>query len=622
MRPVDFTDMTTPVTDVSSSAPPSLPVSSSAPAGDGAARTSTSDLTRRLYREAIRPYVGRILLAVLLMGIVAGAQGATAWLMEPVVDWVFAQKSSALLWPVAMAVLGTFAVKGAAEYFQSAVMSQVGLRIIADLQQRLFAHLLTLDAGFFGRISSGNLVSRFLVDINQMRNGVSNAITGMGKDTLSVVALVGVMFYQDWLLAALAFFVFPVAIYPIVRLGRRMRKVTVNTQEQMGALNTVLEQSFQGIRMVKSYGLQGHEEAKVRTLSEEIYRLTLKGSNTRALSSPIMETLGGAAVTVVIVYGGYRVIADTTTTGAFFSFITALLMAYQPMKNLARLNTNLQEGLAGAQRLFALLDTRSAIAEVPDARPLAVSGGAVRFSGVRFAYEDGTEALSGVDLDIGAGKTVALVGPSGAGKTTILNMIPRFHDVSAGSITIDGQDIRSVTLASLRAATALVSQDVVLFDDSVRANIGFGRPGASQEDIEAAARMAAAHDFIMALPERYDTVVGQRGMKLSGGQRQRLAIARALLKNAPILLLDEATSALDTESERQVQSALETLMTGRTTLVIAHRLSTVVHADVIHVIDGGRVIESGRHDVLLAKNGSYARLYALQFAAEQQGGSS
>lgn len=610
--------MTTPVTDVSSPAPASSPASAEEhPAVSQSAKRSTATLTRRLYDEAMRPYLGRIILALFLMGVTAAAQGATAWLMEPVVDWVFAQKSSALLWPVALAVLGTFAIKGTAEYFQSSVMSDVGLRIIADLQQRLFAHLLTLDAAFFGRVSSGNLVSRFLVDINQMRNGVSNAITGMGKDTLTVVALVGVMFYQDWLLALLAFFVFPVAIYPIVRLGRRMRKVTVNTQEQMGALNTVLEQSFQGIRMVKSYGLQAHEEAKVHTLSEEIYRLTLKGSNTRALSSPIMETLGGAAVTVVIVYGGYRVIADTTTTGAFFSFITALLMAYQPMKNLARLNTNLQEGLAGAQRLFDLLDTRTRIVEAPDASPLTVSGGAVRFQDVRFSYDDGTEALSGVTLDIKAGQTVALVGPSGAGKTTLLNMIPRFHDVSSGEITIDGQDVRTVTLKSLRAATALVSQEVVLFDDTVRANIGFGRPGAGQEDIEAAARMAAAHDFIMALPDGYDTVVGQRGMKLSGGQRQRLAIARALLKNAPILLLDEATSALDTESERQVQGALETLMAGRTTLVIAHRLSTVVHADVIHVIDGGRVVESGSHDQLLALGGAYAHLYALQFAAEK-----
>ncbi len=578
---------------------------------------STQSLVSRLWREAIHPYLPRIVVALFAMLIAAGAQGFTAWLMEPVVDWVFTQKSQALLWPVAGAVLATFAIKGTAEYAQAAMMSQVGLRIVADLQKRLFAHLISLDAGFFGATSSGRLVSRFMVDVNQMRAGVSNAITGIGKDSLTVLALIGVMFYQDWMLAAAAFLVFPVAFYPIIRLGRRMRKVTVNTQEQMGAFNTVLEQSFQGIRMVKSYGLEPIERGKVDSLTDEIYRLTLKGAITRALSSPIMETLGGVAVTIVIVYGGYRVIDGTTTTGSFFSFITALMMAYQPMKSLAKLNASLQEGLAGAQRLFALLDTQSAITEKPHAATLRVEAGAIAFDGVTFAYGTDGPALNDLTLDIPGGKTVALVGASGAGKSTLMNLIPRFHDIQDGALRIDGQDVRDVTLASLRDAIALVSQEVVLFDDTVRANIGYGRPDADDEAIVEAARMAAAHDFIMALPGGYDTLVGQRGLKLSGGQRQRLAIARAMLKNAPILLLDEATSALDTESERQVQSALDLLMTGRTTLVIAHRLSTVVTADLIHVMDHGRVIESGRHDTLLAQGGAYARLYALQFAAEQ-----
>lgn len=577
---------------------------------------STRQLSKRLFNEAVRPYGGRIAAAVLFMALAAGAQGMTAWLMEPVVDRVFTAKNSAMLWPIAAAVLLTFAVKGGSEFAQSTLMSQVGLRIIADLQKRLFAHLMTLDAGFFGATRSGTLVSRFMVDVNMMRMAVSSAITSIGKDTLTVVALVGVMFYQDWMLASVAFFVFPVAIYPIARLGKRMRKVTVNTQEQMGAFNTVLEQSFQGIRMVKAYGLEGLEQRKVATLTEVIYTLTLKSAVTRAMSSPVMETLGGVAVTIVIVYGGYRVIADETTTGSFFSFITALLMAYQPMKALAKLNASLQEGLAGAQRLFDLLDRRSAIEEKPDAAPLRITGGAVRLEDVTFAYEPTAPALRGLTLDIPAGKTVALVGPSGAGKSTIMNLIPRFHDVDNGTVGIDGQDVRDVTLGSLCAAVALVSQEVVLFDDTVRANIGYGRADATDEDIQEAARMAAAHDFIMALPNGYDTLVGERGMTLSGGQRQRLAIARAMLKNAPILLLDEATSALDTDSERQVQTALETLMRGRTSLVIAHRLSTVVNADVIHVLDGGRLIESGSHAELLARNGAYARLYALQFAAD------
>ena len=582
---------------------------------------STRALFGRLLREAVRPYAGRIALAVLCMGVAASMQGLTAWLMEPVVDKVFTAKNQSMLWPVALAVLATFAIKGMADYAQSGLMSHVGLRVIADLQNRLYAHLTVMDVAFFQRHKTGSLVSRFLVDVNMLRAAVSNAITGFGKDALTAVALVVVMFYQDWLLATVAFFVFPIAIYPIARLGRRMRKVSVNTQEQMGLFNTILEQSFAGIRMVKAYRMERTERERVAHLTEEVYRLTQKAALTRAASSPVMETLGGMAVTVVIVYGGYRVIEGVTTTGAFFSFITALMMAYQPMKSLARLNATVQEGLAAAQRLFDVLDTRPTIADRPGAAPLMLSGGAVRLEGVTFRYdaadEDDRPALRDLSLEVPAGRTVALVGPSGAGKSTVMNLIPRFYDVTAGRVLVDGSDVRDVTLASLRDAVALVSQEVVLFDDSVANNIAYGRPGAGRDEIEAAARHAAAHEFIARLPHGYDTIVGERGLKLSGGQRQRLAIARAMLKNAPILLLDEATSALDTESERQVQQALDELMKGRTTLVIAHRLSTVVNADLIHVIDHGRVIESGTHAELLAREGAYARLYHLQFAAEQ-----
>jgi len=395
-----------------------------------------------------------------------------------------------------------------------------------------------------------------------------------------------------------------------------MRKVTANTQEQMGTFNTLLEQSFQGVRMVKAYGMEGYEQSKIEAISETICNLVYKASRVRAASSPVMETLGGVAVAVVILYGGQRVISDATTPGAFFAFITALLMAYEPMKRLANLNTNLQEGLAATQRVFHLLDMAPEIVDAPDAKPLAVAGGGLRFQDVSFTYDGERKALSALNLEVPAGKTVALVGASGGGKSTILNLIPRFYDVTEGAITIDGQDVRAVTTQSLRANIALVSQEVALFDDTVRANIAYGRFGASQEEIEQAARNAAAHEFISALPEGYETLVGEHGVKLSGGQRQRLSIARAMLKNAPILLLDEATSALDTESERQVQDALEKLMTGRTTIVVAHRLSTVVEADLIHVIDRGRVAETGKHSELLAKNGIYARLHALQFAED------
>lgn len=453
------------------------------------AKHSTRALFGRLLREAVRPYAGRIALAIVAMAIAAGAQGLTAWLMEPVVDQVFSEKDKTMLWPVAVAVLATFAVKGIAEYSQSGLMSHVGLRAIADLQNRLYAHLTRQDVAFFQAHKTGSLVSRFLVDVNLLRAAVSNAITGIGKDALTAGALIGVMFYQDWVLASAAFLVFPIAIYPVARLGRRMRKVSVNTQEQMGAFNTLLEQSFAGIRMVKAYRMEQAEQQRVAALTDTVYRLTQKGALTRAASSPIMETMGGLAVTVVIVYGGLRVIEGVTTTGAFFSFITALMMAYRPLKSLANLNTIVQEGLGAAQRLFDVLDTKPAITDAPDARPLRLSGGHVRLEGVTFHYaaaDDERPALRGLDLDIPAGKTVALVGPSGAGKSTVMNMIPRFYDATEGRVTVDGQDIRSVTLESLRDAVALVSQEVVLFDDTVAANIGFGKPGATRDEVEAA----------------------------------------------------------------------------------------------------------------------------------------
>jgi ATP-binding cassette, subfamily B, bacterial MsbA len=568
----------------------------------------------RLARDFLRPYVGRMAVALLCMGLMAGATAANAWLMQPMLDRVFVAHDERLLLLIPLAVIVLALVKGSANYWQSVLMTTVGQRVVADIQRALFARLMRADIAYFHANPTGTLISRFTNDAGMLRNATTTVLAGIGEEAVTAAFLVALMFYQDWLLALIAFIVFPIAIRPIVSIGRRMRRVSANTQSEIGQFTTLLDQTFQGARHVKAYGMEAYEEKRAARIIESIYNLVERAQRIRSVASPLMETLGGIAVALVILYGGHQVISEARSPGAFFSFITALLLAYQPVKSLAGLNANLQEGLAAAQRIFTVLDVEPEIREAPQAQTLAIRGGEVRFSGVNFAYANGTLALDGASFVAPAGKTVALVGASGAGKSTILNLIPRFYDVAAGSVRIDGTDVREATLASLRGAIALVSQEVSLFDDTVRANIAYGRFGASEAEIVAAAKAAAADEFIRALPQGYDTPVGEHGVKLSGGQRQRLAIARAMLKNAPILLLDEATSALDTESERQVQTALKALMHGRTTVVIAHRLSTVVDADIIHVVDGGRITESGTHGELLRHNGIYARLYALQFA--------
>ena len=574
-------------------------------------------LVVRLASEFMRPHARRIALAALLMGLAAASTASRAWLMQPVLDRIFVGRDGSLLWLLASLALTLAIAKGLCDYGSAVQMIRVGQRIIADVQKALFARLMRADLAYFQAHPTGTLISRFTSDAVLLRGAAANVLGGMGKDAITVAFLVAVMFYQDWLLGLVSFFVFPLAIHPIVGIGRRIRRVAANTQAEIGQLTTLLSQTFQGARHVKAYGMEAYEERRAAGLFERLFELIVRAGRTRSRASPMMEALGGAAIAAVILYGGHQVIAGARTPGALFSFITALLLAYQPLKNLANLNASLQEGLAAAERVFEVLDIEPRIRDRTGAKPLCICGGEIRFDSVSFGYASGAVALDNVSLTVPAGRTVALVGPSGAGKSTILNLIPRFFDVGEGSIAIDGQDVRSVTLASLRGAIAVVAQEVSLFDDTVRANIAYGRFGAAEAEIEAAAQAAGASGFIDELPDRYDTLVGEHGVRLSGGQRQRIAIARAMLKDAPILLLDEATSALDSESERQVQAALRVLMRGRTTLVIAHRLSTVQGADLICVVDRGHIVEIGHHEELLGAGGLYSRLHTMQFADQR-----
>jgi subfamily B ATP-binding cassette protein MsbA len=570
-------------------------------------------LMRRLLVESVLPYRYSLAGAIVCMTLVAAMTAASAWLLDPVVNKVFVERQRAFLWLIGGAVFAVFAIKSIASYAQDVLLAHVGQHVVSDIQNRLFARLIRDDVAVFQARSSGSLVSHFTYDINMMRAAVSNAMVGIGRDALSVVFLVGVVFYQDWLLATVSLVVAPLSIVPLQRLSKRMRRVSSQTQDEMGSLNMALSQVFQGIRLIKSYRLEDFEQGRVERLVNSLCRLTIRAARLQAAAQPLIDAFGGIAVAAIIIYGGSRVIDGATTPGAFFSFIAAVLMAYQPMRSLSKVNVSLQQGLAAAERVFALIDRAPTITERPDAKALPRMSGGVRFDNVRFTYNGSEPALDGVRFEAPAGGVTALVGPSGAGKSTVFNLIPRFYDADSGRVLVNGCDVRAVTFASLRDALAIVSQEVTLFDDSVFNNIRSGRLTATEAEVRAAAEAAAAAEFIERLPQGYDTHVGEHGLRLSGGQRQRISIARAILKNAPILLLDEATSALDTESERAIQAALNALMKGRTSIVIAHRLSTIMHADVIHVFDKGRVVESGRHDELLAKGGLYARLHALQF---------
>ena len=508
-------------------------------------RANTRVLVNRLFKDYVKHQLGWLAAALLLMVVVAATTASLAFLMETILDDVFTARDKTSLYIAATTVMGLFLLKGLATYGQTVIMSLVGQRILADIQKRMFSHLTYADLSFFQNRSSGELIAHFINDVEKMRGTVAGVITAIGRDTLTLFFLIGVMFYQDWLLTLASFFAFPTAILPLVKIGKKIRKVSANTQEEIGQFTVILNEVFRDIRHVKSYCMEKYEQTRTNLLIDKIFKLVFKAARTKAAAYPIMETLGGTAIVIVICYGGWQVIEGERTTGTFFSFVTALLLAYDPVKKLVNLNAQLQEGLAASERIFGILDIKPQIVDRNDAIQLKEVTGEILIKNLYFSYDGTPPILSNLSMQIPAGQTIALVGHSGSGKSTLLNLITRFFAPSSGLILLDNMDIQTVKLSSLRQNFAIVSQDVSLFNETIKANICYGNPEASDEKIVEAAKTAAAHEFITQLPNGYETEVGENGVKLSGGQRQRIVIARAMLKDAPILLLDEATSALD-----------------------------------------------------------------------------
>jgi subfamily B ATP-binding cassette protein MsbA len=546
------------------------------------------------------------------MVVYAVGSAGLAYLVKPIFDYGLPKHQGVAA--IAWGIVGVYFLKGIGSYLSSYQMVDVGQRVVMDLRNELFRHILGQSAGFFAHGATGRLLSRINNDVGQVQQAVSETAGDLARESLALIGFAGLMFYYDAGLALFCMTAAPLIVYPLVRLGRRVRRTTRRSQEALETLSHLSAEAFTGHRIVKAFGTEQHESEKFERAGYHLFRTNMKVTAALSTLPPLMELLGGIGMAAALWYGSGQIAASNLTPGQFASFFTAVFLMYGPAKKLSRVNANLQQAMAASDRIFELLDAHTEVQEAPDAVPLAPLEREIEFHDVGFGYEESPgRILRGVSFTVGAGQMIAIVGRSGAGKTTLVNLLPRFYDVTAGSILIDGVDIRHVTIASLRRQIGIVTQETVLFDDTIASNIAYGSPAATPDAVHAAARAANAHDFIAALPHGYETMIGERGQRLSGGQRQRIAIARALLKNAPILVLDEATSSLDAESELLVQEALANLMLNRTSFVIAHRLSTIRRADAIIVLEHGRVVEIGRHDELLARpEGTYATLYQLQ----------
>ncbi|MBM3300348.1 MAG: ABC transporter ATP-binding protein, partial [Deltaproteobacteria bacterium] len=538
-----------------------------------------------------------------------------AYLVKPALDEIFFNKDLRMLYLIPLVVILVYVVKGVCDFGQYYLMAFIGQSVIRDLRSLMFRKLEGMSVSFFVSHSTGELVSRMSNDVMLVQGAMTSAITGVVRDAVTVVALIFVVFYRDFTLALIALIVFPLAIYPLLQFGKRLKRYSRRMLVTLEDITERLNETITGIRIVKAFAMEDYEHARFEEVNRTLFNAFMRRFKVRALSNPVMETLGGIGVCAIVFYGGYQVISGTSTQGTFFSFMAALIMLYEPIKRINEVNITIQEGVSAGERIFALLDTAEEVVDRPDAMPLDFVTNEIVYDHVHFSYL-ATPVLKDVTMRIKVGEAVAIVGESGVGKSTLLDLLPRFYDPTSGRVLIDVTDIRNLTQRSLREKIGIVTQQTILFDDTVRNNIAYGRPDLPLEKVMSAARAAKAHDFIMSLPQGYDTFIGENGVKLSGGERQRIAIARALLKDPPILILDEATSNLDSDSEKAVQDALETLMKGRTTLVVAHRLSTVRNVDRIYVLVDGQVVEQGNHDELLALDGEFARLYQLQFAAQ------
>ena len=559
-----------------------------------------------------RPHIPKFLLAMLCMLAVGTTTSALAFLVKPALDEIFLNKNASMLKWIPIVIIAIYFIKGACNYGQTMLMSFIGQRVVTDLRSELYNHIQMQPLSFFTKNSTGILMSRITNDVNLIQGAVSEAVTSLFKDSFTLVGLIFVIFYRDWKLALIAMVVFPLTVYPIARFGKKMRKVATGTQITMGRLTSLLQETISGTRIVKAFGMEDYEGKRFGKENENLFRFFMKAVSIRALSSPFMEFLGGLGIAAIVFYGGYQVIHGVSTPGNFFSFLTALIMLYEPVKRLTNVNNTVQQGISAAVRVFGIMDITPGIKNSENATELPRISDGIEIRNVTFSY-DNEPVLKNINLHIKSGEVVAFVGMSGGGKTTLVNLIPRFYDVTEGEILIDGHDIRDVTMESLRGQIGIVTQQTILFNETVRNNIAYGDIKKSDEEIINAAKSANAYPFIKNLPEGFETVIGEQGTRLSGGERQRLSIARALLKNAPILILDEATSSLDTEAEMEVQGALENLMEGRTTFVIAHRLSTISHANRIVAIVNGEIVEEGTHESLLTQKGEYFKLYNMQF---------